>query len=172
LTNLNGVEQFAEAAGKLPGSAQSGWRVLRALYDQCGLPAQPFTDIVGLRAASVKHSVTSGTGMAVVAAQADGLERICTSPIYRVDAVTRRAQALQSHPLTAGARLVLHPQDAAAAGLQEGQMAKVGDGSGSAALPVSVSDKVAPSCVWIECNYPATAPLSRTASLAIVRAAP
>jgi NADH-quinone oxidoreductase subunit G len=172
LTNLNGVEQFAEAAGKLPGSAQSGWRVLRALYDQCGLPAQPFTDIVGLRAASVKHRVTSGTGMAVVAAQADGLERICTSPIYRVDAVTRRAQALQSHPLTAGARLVLHPQDAAAAGLQEGQMAKVGDGSGSAALPVSVSDKVAPSCVWIECNYPATAPLSRTASLAIVRAAP
>jgi NADH-quinone oxidoreductase subunit G len=172
LTNLNGVEQFAEAAGKLPGSAQSGWRVLRALYDQCGLPAQPFTDIVGLRATRVKHTVTSGNGLAAVPAQADGLERICSSPIYRVDAVTRRARALQSHPLTAGARLVLHPNDAAAAGLQEGQMAKVGDGSGSAALPVSVSDKVAQSCVWIECNYPATAPLSRTASLAIVRAAP
>ena len=171
LTNLNGVDQAAEAAGKLPGSAQSGWRVLRALFDQSGLPAQSFTDITGLRAAMVRHSVKSGSGLSGDSPGGDGFERICSSPIYRVDAVTRRAHALQSHPLTLGARLVLNPKDAETIGLHEGQMAKVGDGSGSAALPVAVSGRVAESCVWIETNYPATAPLSQTASLAIVRAA-
>jgi len=170
LTNLNGVDQTAEAAGKLPGSAQSGWRVLRALHDQSGLPAQAFTDITGLRATMVRHSVKSGSGLSEGSPGSDGFERICSSPIYRVDAVTRRAHALQSHPLTSGARLTLHPKDAEMLGLQAGQMAKVGDGSGSAALPVAVSDKVAESCVWIESNYPATAPRSQTAKLAIVRA--
>ncbi|MBP6534803.1 MAG: NADH-quinone oxidoreductase subunit NuoG [Arenimonas sp.] len=170
LTNLNGVEQAAEAAGKLPGSAQSGWRVLRALYDECQLPAMDFVDIDQLRGKIVKQAVTSGTGLAALGAAQDGFERISSSAIYRVDAVTRRAHALQSHPLTSGAQLTLHPKDAEMLGLQAGQMAKVGDGSGSAALPVAVSDKVAESCVWIESNYPATAPLSQTAKLAIVRA--
>ena len=170
LTNLNGVEQAAEAAGKLPGSAQSGWRVLRALYDECRLPAMDFVDIAQLRARIVKQAVASGTGLASTAEPQDGFERISSSAIYRVDAVTRRAHALQSHPLTRGAQLTLHPKDAEKLGLQAGQMANVGDGSGSAALPVAISDKVAESCVWIESNYPATAPLSQTAKLAIVRA--
>ena len=51
-------------------------------------------------------------------------------------------------------------------------MARVGDGIGTAVLPVALSSKIAPSCVWIETNHSATAPLSQTAALAIVRAAP
>ena len=130
-----------------------------------------FSDIDGLRSISVKHTVKSGAGLASLAVSKDGFERIASSPIYRVDAVTRRATALQSHPLTEGARIVMHPSDARKAGLLEGQMAKVGDGIGSATLLVRVSAKVAESCVWIESNYPASAPLSQTARLAIVRAA-
>ncbi|WP_297801471.1 molybdopterin-dependent oxidoreductase, partial [Arenimonas sp. GDDSR-1] len=172
LTNADGRDQHAEAAGKLPGSAQSGWRVLRALYEAAALPALDFTDIDGLHSGLVKHSVTSGTGLSAKRARSEGFERISTSPIYRGDAVTRRAASLQAHPLNAGPRLVMHPAAAAKIGLQEGQIAKVGDGTGSAALPVVLSRMVPESCVWIETNHPATAPLSQTASLAIVRAAP
>ncbi|MEY3068445.1 MAG: NADH-quinone oxidoreductase subunit NuoG, partial [Pseudomonadota bacterium] len=68
--------------------------------------------------------------------------------------------------------LVMHPAAAAKAGLQEGQIAKVGDGTGSATLPVVLSRMIPESCVWIETNHPATAPLSQTGSLAIVRATP
>ena len=171
LTNLNGVDQLAEAAGKLPGSAQSGWRVLRALYGQCQLPELGVADITQLRGKLQKIDVKSGHGLADIAEASDGFERISSSPIYSIDAVSKRANALQAHPLTLGAQLVLHPNDAENIGLVSGQMAKVGDGTGSAALPVCVSDKVAPSCVWIESNYAATAPLSQTITLAIVRAA-
>jgi NADH-quinone oxidoreductase subunit G len=172
LTNVDGRDQHAEAAGKLPGSAQSGWRVLRALYDAASLPVMAFTDIEGLRDGLVKKTVASGTGLSVKNASTDGFERISTSPIYRGDAVTRRAVSLQAHPLNTGPRLVMHPAAADKIGLQEGQIAKVGDGSGSAALPVVLSRMIPESCVWIETNHAATAPLSQTASLAIVRAAP
>jgi len=172
LTNVNGTEQQAEAAGKAPGSAQSGWRVLRALYEHCALPALAFTDIAGLRASVAPTAAVSGNGLSAPAAREQGFERIATSPIYRIDAVTRRAPALQAHPLNAGPRVVMHPEDAAKAGLAEGQMARVGDGTGTAVLPVALSSKIAPSCVWIETNHSATAPLSQTAALAIVRAAP
>ena len=172
LTNVDGRNQHAEAAGKLPGSAQSGWRVLRALYDAASLPAMAFTDIDGLRSGLTKQTVASGAGLSPKHALSDGFERISTSPIYRGDAVTRRADSLQAHPLNTGPHLVMHPAAAAKAGLQEGQIAKVGDGTGSATLPVVLSRMIPESCVWIETNHPATAPLSQTASLAIVRAAP
>ncbi|MBP6309226.1 MAG: NADH-quinone oxidoreductase subunit NuoG [Arenimonas sp.] len=170
LVNVNGVEQSTEVAGKLPGAAQSGWRVLRALYDQCALPALTFVDVDQLRAQIQKQNIVCGKGVAQTPVATDGFERITSTPIYRIDAVTRRAEALQAHPLTHGPRVVLNSKDAERLGLSAGQMAKVGDGTGSATLPVAISNAVAQSCVWIESNYAATAPISQTASLSIAKA--
>ena len=50
LTNLDGFDQRTAAAGKPPGEARPGWRVLRALADALVLPGFEFTDIAGLRA--------------------------------------------------------------------------------------------------------------------------
>jgi NADH-quinone oxidoreductase subunit G len=65
---------------------------------------------------------------------------------------------------------VLHPEEALARGLSDGGMAKVGDGIGSAALPVAISARVARGAVWIESGYEATAPMSPVARLAVVGA--
>jgi NADH-quinone oxidoreductase subunit G len=100
----------------------------------------------------------------------NGFERISSSPVYRIDAVCRRAGGLQAHPLTLGAQAVMHPDDARNIGLGAGMMVKVGDGIGTAALPLSVSAAIAVGCVWIESQYAASAPLSQTGSLAITRA--
>src|SRR5690606_1935390 len=51
LTNLEGIDQRAIAAGKLPGQARQGWTVLRALGGMLQLPGFGFTDLAGLRAA-------------------------------------------------------------------------------------------------------------------------
>ena len=93
-----------------------------------------------------------------------------STPIYRGDAVLRRSAALNAHPLTAGARLVLHPEDALARGLSEGAMAKLGDGHGNAVLPVAISARVAKGAAWIENSYEATAPIAPSARLAVVGA--
>jgi len=159
LTNLEGRDQVAVPAGKLPDEARAGWRVLRALGAELAAPGFEFTDLAGLRDSAAPRAVAVAKGRAV-AANGAGLEVAVSQAIYRGDAVVRRAAALQAHPLTLGARIVLHPNDAQAAGLAVDAVAKVGNGVGTATLPVAVSDQVAPGCVWIESGYGATAPLA------------
>ena len=159
LTNLDGRDQRAVAAGKLPGEARQGWTVLRALGGQLGLAGFDFTDLVGLRAGLQERQASPPAGSAVDAAGGEGLELAVSQAIYRVDGLTRRAQALQAHPLTAGPRISLHPYDAKAANLESGAMAKVGNAVGTATLQVNVTDAVAPGCAWIESGYGATAGL-------------
>lgn len=159
LTNLEGREQQATAAGKLPGDARAGWRVLRALGGAMELAGFDFTDLAGLRAGLQGRAVQVAASNAPVV-DGDGLELAVTQAIYRVDALTRRAAALQSHPLTVGPRIVLHPDDAAASGVADGGMAKVANAVGTATLQVAVDDRVAPGVAWVESGYGATAALA------------
>jgi NADH-quinone oxidoreductase subunit G len=165
LTNLDGREQRTVAAGKLPGEARAGWRVLRALGAELEVPGFEFTEIEGLRAgiASANPRVTAPVASASVNhgnGTGHGLEVVVSQAIYRIDGVTRRASALQAHPLTVGPRAVVHPDEAVRLGVADGAMAKFGNDAGTATLQVTVDDRVAPGCVWIESGYGATAPLA------------
>ena len=172
LTNLDGIAQYTSAAGKLPGEARAGWRVLRALADKLNLKGFDFTDLNGLRAQMKPLAPESGSGVAAQtnAVAAGELERISSTPIYRGDAVLRRATSLNEHALTQGAYAILHPEEALARGVSEGLMVKLGDGVGSATLPVKISTRVPQGTVWVESGYEATAPLSATAGIALARA--
>ncbi|MCI4567247.1 NADH-quinone oxidoreductase subunit NuoG [Lysobacter sp. CFH 32150] len=169
LTNLEGRDQAAVPAGKLPGEARAGWRVLRAIGAELAAPGFEFTDLVSMRDGAEPRAVVVAKGRAVAAA-GDGLEVAASQAIYRSDAVVRRAAALQSHPLTLGARIVLHPSDAQTAGLTVDAIAKVGNGVGTATLPVAISNQVAPGSVWIESGYGATAPLAAAGKVEVRRA--
>jgi NADH-quinone oxidoreductase subunit G len=169
LTNLDGTDQSTSAAGKSPGQARPGWRVLRALADELAAPGFAFTDLAGLRAGITRRDVQAAKGNSA-ARGGSGLEVVASQAIYRSDATVRRARALQAHPLTAGARVVLNPADAASAALAEGAMAKLGNDVGTATLQVVVDERVAPGCAWIESGYGATAPLAASATLEVVRA--
>ena len=159
LTNLEGIDQRASAAGRLPGEARQGWKVLRALGGALELAGFDFTDLAGLRAGLSVSARDAAPGSAPEVS-GNGLELAVSQAIYRVDSLTRRAQALQAHPLTVGPRLSLHPDDAGAAGLAQGAMAKVRNAAGTATLQVNVSDQVARGCAWIESGYGATAALA------------
>src|SRR5690606_20488277 len=106
LTNLDGRDQQARAGGKLPGEAREGWRVLRALGGELQLAGFDFTDLAGLRAGlqPVQVAVAASAQPQVAS---EGLEVACTPAIYRTDAVVRRAEALQAHPLNNAPRIVL-----------------------------------------------------------------
>ena len=169
LTNLEGIEQRTAAAGKPPGQAQPGWRVLRALVAELELPGFAFTDLAGLRAGMAPKQVAVAAGSAPQTSGA-GLEVIASQAIYRVDATVRRATALQAHPLSVGPRVVLHPTDAVSAGLEEGAMASLSVASGKGALQVEVDDRLAPGCAWIETGYGATAPVAAAATTEVARA--
>jgi NADH-quinone oxidoreductase subunit G len=169
LTNLDGIEQQAVAAGKLPGLAHSGWRVLRALGGDLALPGFEFTDLAGLRAGLAPKAVQVARG-ASASVVGNGLEVAGSAAIYRVDAVIRRCDALQAHPLNGGPRAALNPADASALGLAEGVMAKCATAAGTATLQVAIDPRVAPGSVWVESGYGATAPLLAAAKLEVARA--
>ncbi len=158
LTNLDGRDQVARAGGKLQGEAREGWRVLRALGGDMQLAGFGFTDLAGLRAGLQPVSVKVAASAQPQVAD-EGFEVASTPAIYRTDAVVRRAQALQSHPLNNEPRIVLNADDAARLQLTEGQMAKVGTDAGRATLSVVVDARVAAGTVWIESGHGATAPL-------------
>ncbi|MEN1928312.1 NADH-quinone oxidoreductase subunit NuoG [Luteimonas sp. MJ250] len=158
LTNVDGRDQRSVAGGKLPGEARPGWKALRALGGLLGLDGFDFTDFAGARALMVPRQVDVARGEAVAAA-GEGLELAVSQAIYRVDGVTRRAAALQAHPLTVGPRITLNPDDASAAGLREGAMARVSNGTGTGTLQVAVSTGVARGAALIESGYGATAAL-------------
>src|SRR5690606_2940148 len=128
--------------GKLPGEARPGWKALRALGGLLGLEGFDFTDLAGAAALLEPRSVEVVRGEAPTLA-GEGFELAVSQAIYRVDGVTRRAAALQAHPLTVGPRLTLHPEDASAAGLADGAMAKVANGAGTGTLQVATTDAVA-----------------------------
>ena len=167
LTNLDGLEQQAQAAAKLPGQAHSGWRVLRAIGGDMQLAGFEFTDLAGLRASLAPLAVQVAKG-APVATTGNGLEVVVSQAIYRSDAVIRRCEALQAQALTKGARVVLNPADAV--GLSEGSMLKLRASTGNAVLPLVLDAGVASGCAWVESGYGATAPLVSTSHVEIVRA--
>ncbi|MBA2238041.1 MAG: NADH-quinone oxidoreductase subunit NuoG [Lysobacter sp.] len=158
LTNIDGRQQVAVAAGKSPGDARSGWRVLRALGGELAAPGFEFIDLAGLRDGMQMREVAPAPGNAP-ATGGEGLELAVSTAIYRSDAVIRRCPALQAHPLNLAPRAVIHPDDAAPLGLVDGEVAGFDNGAGTSTLPVKVSDKVAAGTVWIESGHGATAPL-------------
>ena len=163
LTNLDGRQQRAVAGGRLPGQALAGWRVLRALGGGLELPGFEFTDLAGLRHGLQPRTVQVSRTDAVAPTAGEGLQVAAAPAIYRSDAVVRRAPALQAHPLNAGPRASLHPDDAANLGLADGAMARLGSDAGTGTVQIAVSDRVAPGCLWIETGYGATAPLAASA---------
>ena len=164
LTNVDGVDQRVSPSIKPPGESRAGWRVLRALGEKLAAPGFGFIDFAELRVGlAPADAPASGGSLAErnnTAKGEQGLQRIATSAIYRTDAVLRRAAPLNAHTLTRGARVVLHPDDAATRELTDGGLAKVDDGRGTATVPVTLSARVPRGGAWIETGYDATAPIA------------
>jgi len=167
LTNLDGREQSTVAGGKLPRQAREGWKVLRALGGLLQAEGFGFTDLEGLRAGVTPRQVTAVAGAPVPAGE--GMEVAASEAIYRVDAVVRRSQALQAHPLNQAPRASINPADAQSLGLADGATGRFGTAAGTATLPVSLNARVAPGTVWIETGHAATSPL-RAGRLQVGRA--
>ncbi len=180
--NVDGSAQTVTAGAKLPGEARPGWRVLRALGAALGLPGFDFTEFSQLHAMTQPSLVGRSTNapsakLASVPVQPSALSpqaslmRIATVPIYRSDAVVRRAPALQAHPLTGHAAVGLNPEDALALGLANGAAAKVSAGDAQTVLPVIVTRAVPRGAAWIESTWSETRALPPTgAALTVARA--
>ncbi|KQX99790.1 NADH dehydrogenase [Rhodanobacter sp. Root480] len=155
LVNVDGLAQGVLAGSKAPGQARPGWKVLRALGGSLQLAGFEFDDIAGLRNGITDRAVVARDGMASRASAPAGLTRVATWPIYRSDAVLRRATALNAHPLNRAPAVRINANEAARLGLADGEQVRVGDASLLLRIDVAVPD----GATWIEAAQDLTATL-------------
>jgi len=154
LVNVDGLAQGVGAGAKAPGQARAGWKVLRALGGQMQLAGFEFDDIAGLRIGITARAVALRAGLAVRSSAE--LTRLATWPIYRTDAVLRRATALNAHPLNRAPAVRINATEAQRQGLADGSSVRVAD----AVLPLVIDSSVPDGTAWIEAAQDVTATLS------------
>jgi NADH-quinone oxidoreductase subunit G len=169
LVNVDGMYQSVAAGAKLPAEARPGWRVLRALGSALGLSGFEFTEIAELQSRlPVIGRLNPNPVSAVSAARRPeqlGLLRVAEVPIYAVDAVVRRSEALQNTPLAVTAFVGLHPGDVERLKLAAGDTVQVSDGRVRVELPLAVNAAIAPGTAWIPAGLDATQSLLPTGHL-------
>lgn len=153
LVNVDGVAQQVLAGAKAPGQTRPGWKVLRALGGVLQLASFEFDDIAGLREGISERPAAATEGLS--SRGSASLSRLATWPIYRSDAVVRRASALNAHPLNRAPAVRIHAEEAARQGLVDGATVQV-DG---VALPLVIDAAVPEGAVWIEAAHDLTATL-------------
>jgi NADH-quinone oxidoreductase subunit G len=154
LVNVDGAPQRVEAGAKAPADARAGWKVLRALGGLMKLPGFEFDDIAGLREGMAERKASSSQTLAE-RKPVQGLSRLATWPIYRSDAVVRRAASLQAHPLNRAPAVRVNANEAQRHGLAEGDQVKLAN----VVLPLAVDATVPDGAVWIEAAHDQTATL-------------
>ncbi|WP_426689152.1 NADH-quinone oxidoreductase subunit NuoG [Rhodanobacter ginsengiterrae] len=154
LVNVDGLAQGVTAGAKAAGQARPGWKVLRALGGALQLGGFEFDDLAGLRDGIAARAVTGRSGLAE-RATVSGLSRLATWPIYRMDAVLRRATALNAHPLNRAPAARLNADEAGRQGLAAGSQVRIGEAPLSVVIDAAVPD----GAVWIEAAHDLTAAL-------------
>ncbi|MBB6244641.1 NADH-quinone oxidoreductase subunit NuoG [Rhodanobacter sp. MP1X3] len=154
LVNVDGLAQSVSAGAKAAGQTRAGWKVLRALGGSLQLAGFEFDDLAGLRDGISERASTSGSGLAK-RAEVTGLTRLATWPIYRSDAVVRRATALQAHPLNRAPAVRLNADEAGRLGLTEGSQVRLAEST----LPLVIDKSVPDGTAWIEAGQDVTATL-------------
>ena len=155
LVNVDGHAQRVEAGAKAPGhDVRAGWKVLRALGGLMKLPGFEFDDLAGLRDGIVERNAATSSDL-VERKPVQGLSRLATWPIYRSDAVLRRATALQVHPLNRAPSVRVNAAEAQRLGLNTGDQVKLV----SVVLPLVIDATVPDGAAWIEAAHDQTATL-------------
>jgi NADH-quinone oxidoreductase subunit G len=154
LVNVDGLLQRVEAGAKAPAEARAGWKVLRALGGLMKLAGFEFDDMAGLREGMTERKPATLQSLAE-RKPAQGLSRLATLPIYRSDAVVRRASSLQAHPLNRAPAIRLNASEAQRQGLGEGDKVKLAN----AVLPLAIDATLPDGAVWIEAAHDQTATL-------------
>ena len=154
--NIEGVAQSFKGVASPPGEARPGWKVLRVLgnlVDVDGfdyLDSGEVRDEVLHRCANLKpdNRVGKSEGGRTQMTPA-AWERIGGVPMYAIDALVRRAQALRSTPDAWGDALRMNAAAAASLGLEESASVRVVQDASSAEFKVRVDDAVPDGCIWL-----------------------
>ncbi len=155
--NLEGGWQSWKHACNPPGRTRPGWKVLRVLGNALGLEGFDYVSAEQVRdelwnrfSADLQfdNSVALDEPLSMPPAP-QGLMRISSTPIYALDALVRRAEALQATPDARAAACYLNSRQADRLGLEGAQRVRVRQGGHEVILPLALDEGVPAGCAWI-----------------------
>jgi NADH-quinone oxidoreductase subunit G len=158
LINFDGDTFHFTAAGRPTGDARPGWKILRQLGGQLKLEGFNQVSLAELQeemgAQIQSREDMSGTPAEICQplGQSDarpGLMRVGEVPMFSVDALCRRALALQETSHADSQFVGLNAIDAQRLGLIDGGRARVRQGEQFIETEVRVSDKVPQGAAWL-----------------------
>jgi len=162
--NAEGHWQSFNAVVSAAGESRPGWKVLRVLGNLLDLEGFDYTsskdiqDELHLAVGDVRpDNSTDITAVPVSRDRADRLQRIAEVPIYSVDAVVRRARALQQTRDAGGVTARMNAAQAETLGFEDGQPIRVRQQAGKwASMPLGIDAAVPDGCVLIPTGCPGT----------------
>jgi len=164
--NAQGLAQSFKGVAAPYGQSRPGWKVLRVLGNVLHLPGFDDETSESVRDAALAGGIEPRLSNEIRAARglgagpaAQGLERVADVPIYRSDAIVRRAEALQAAPASAAPTARLNGRTLAGLGLTAGVRVRVACATGGAELETVQDDGVADGCVRIAAAWEQTAAL-------------
>jgi len=162
--NAEGRVQSFKAVASPPGDVRPAWKVLRVLGNLFELPGFDAQSSENVRDAVLAGDVTARLSNDIradvgLADTPTGVQRVADVPIYRADAIVRRAAPLQQvqdlQPLAARMPAALLAQ----LGVQDGEPVRVRSPQGDIQLPAQRDDTVPADCLRIAAGFERTAAL-------------
>ncbi len=166
------AQSFDEAVTPL-GQARPGWKILRMLGTQLGVAGFEYNRIEDVRAEIAAPPAPSARlrawSLPPPAPARGPLQRIHEVPMYRVDALVRRAPSLQAAADNPSPAARLNSAEAGKLGLADGDSVSVTQDGGRAQLPLAVDARVPDGCVLIVSGWPETAALGAQGPVTLAR---
>lgn len=157
MINLDGDSYQFTVAGRASGEVRPGWKILRQLGGQLQLDGFGQVSLGELQAEmnsqiqdDNQDKVNAGSGFVpAVTTAAGSLYRVGEVPMFSVDPLCRRSDALQETSHADSQFVGLHPKDAERLGLIDGGRARVRQDEHFIETEVRVSDKVPAGAAWL-----------------------
>ena len=163
--NAQGTAQSFKGTATPRGQSRPAWKVLRVLGNVLHLTGFEDESSETVRDAVMANGIegrlsnvlNAQPGLASVSTQ--GLQRVTDVPIYRSDAMVRRAPALQATAASRAPVARMHAQTLAGLGVQSGDMVRVKSSAGQVNLFAETDNTLVQGAVRIAAAFEQTAAL-------------
>lgn len=157
------VQSFSGTVRPL-GEARPGWKVLRVLGTELGLPGFDFDEPEAVRAAAIPPDVAARLSNRIDLAPewvpaATDVERIADVGIYAVDPIVRRAESLQKTRAARQPQASANARTLAKFGVAAGDKLRVRQGAASALLECLCDERLADDVVRVPAGFASTSTL-------------
>ena len=163
--NAQGTAQSFKGTATPRGQSRPAWKVLRVLGNVLHLAgfdeesSETVRDVVMANGVEgrLSNQIQAETGLNATMTQ--GLQRVTDVPIYRSDAMVRRAPALQATSASRAPVARMHQQTLDGLGIKTGEQVRVKSSTGLVSLSAEVDNTLVPGAVRIAAAFEQTAAL-------------